>query len=220
MHAGQDFGDSPAGLWLSGIAAFATLPDDPHGALQQITSTKRRFEGIGDVHVTGFWSSVAGLLHHAIGEDHLAATAVAEGRRIADDVRCLSCRSYNLTVGSLLPERPLSARTEDALEALELSDAINETMDRVEALRACAVLAGEANLHERVARLAGGVEAIAQKAGYAMVSPGLSDGVARAEDSARAAIGAELYEQARASGAALSYPEVVALARALREEDG
>jgi len=220
QHAGQIFGDSPAGLWFGGIAAFAALPEDPRGALQQVASTRRRFEDVGDVHVAGFWSSVEGLLQHAIGNDHLAATAVTVGRQIADDVRCPSCRSYNLTVGSLLPGLPLSARAADVMEALQLSDAINETMDRVEALRACVVLAGEANLHDGVARLAGAVEAVARQAGYGMISPGLSDGVARASDSARVGIGAELYEQARASGAALGYPEVVALARALCEKHG
>lgn len=210
-------GDSPAGLWLSGATALVALTGDPVIALHLMESTRRRFEDAGDIHASGFWRSFEGLLHHVIGDDQVAATAINDGRRIADGVRCPSCRSFNLSVGALLNGRPLSERRDDLVVALELSDAISETMTRVESLRAFVILAGEAGEHDRAARLGGAVDAICRQSGYALYSSGLSDALERAKSYASVKMGPERFNEARRAGANLSYPDVVALARASGE---
>lgn len=205
--------DIPMHIWLW-AASQAIAGTDLAAALEMMTEACERCLQVGDTHLAGAMRSFVAFTRVRLGDQTGASEAVDEARRLAHEFRCPSCTSMALTAGALIDGRPISERLVDLGEALRLSDEINETMTRVEALRAFAMLFGEQASHDRVAELHGAIEAVCRQSGYGLTLVGGPDGLAHCVRAARLALGDEAFEAASRVGASGRYAD---LARAVQE---
>ncbi len=165
-----------------------------------------------DDHMRGCMKLYTALGHHVLDHHDEAALAFDAAWSSPDVTTCPSCRSLALSVRTLVAQRSTAERAADIVEALRLSDGINEVMTQVEALQALAVLAGELRRPDLVAKLDGGTESLRRQSGYGLELPGLKSGVAEAAREARAVLGQDEYEEQRAAGASMAYATLSLLA--------
>lgn len=199
----------PTHMWLW-AQSQAIAAEDPTVALEMMEEGCERCLQVGDTHLAGAMQSFVAFARLRLGDQNGASEAIDEARRVAHNFNCSSCTSMALIAGAYIDSRPISERLVDLAEALRLADEINETMTRVEALRAFAILFGEQTSHDRVAELHGAIEAVCHQSGYGVTLVGGPDGLARCVRDAHLAMGDEAFEAARRAGASSRYADLAA----------
>jgi hypothetical protein len=209
-------GDDPYRLWGLALLALAKgLSGDVGAAAEELDEVAGRFDDAGDAHLAGSWLSFVGDLYVGAGRLTDAAEANRRASALAATFDCASCASQAAATRVLTePHEEPRKRSADARRAVELAHSIGEVWNVLCGLDVTVGALAAGGRYPEAAVLGSATVALRARLGYGTLLPGRTAALHRGIASARAALGADVFERLERDGARMEYEAALALALA------